>query len=67
MSPMKLAVITLLGLVTIGIVIKVRRAPDQNVNGFAWHHGDCTKMRSGCFALMGLQRVIRHRYWCRGN
>jgi peptide methionine sulfoxide reductase msrA/msrB len=78
MSSMKLAVITLMMLVAIGIVIKVRRGPDQNVNGFAYSPSNMTtfqkpaetelkkKLSSEQYAVTqkcGTEPPFRNAYW----
>src|SRR5215510_10124049 len=78
MSPMKLAAITLLVLLTIGIVVKMHKAPGQNVNAFAYSPSNMTtfqkpaeaemkkKLSSEQYAVTqqcGTEPPFRNAYW----
>src|SRR5215471_4953452 len=78
MSPMKLAVITVMVLLTIGIVAKMRKAHGQNVNVFAYSPSNMTtfqkpaeaelkkKLSSEQYAVTqqcGTEHPFRNAYW----
>src|SRR3954466_2085307 len=78
MSPMKLAAITVLLLLTIGIVVKMRKGPNQDLNLFAYSPSNMSsfkkpgeaelkkKLSSEQFAVTqkcGTEPPFRNAYW----